>query len=69
MARKILRLQDVSDRTGVPLATLRYWRHQGIGVPTFKLGRRVVAYEDEVDAWVEAQRRAGARHPAKSGVA
>lgn len=62
MTRSILRLPEVSDRTGIPLATLRWWRHQGIGVPTFKLGRRVVAYADEVDAWVAAQ-RAAAQEP------
>jgi len=58
VTRKILRLPEVSDRTGIPLATLRYHRHLGVGIPTFKLGRRVVAYEDEVDAYVQAQRAA-----------
>jgi DNA-binding transcriptional MerR regulator len=56
MSRIILRLEQISERTGVPVATLRYWRHLGIELPTFRLGRRVVAYEDEVDRWVEAKR-------------
>jgi DNA-binding transcriptional MerR regulator len=62
MTRTILRLEQISERTGVPVATLRYWRHLGIEVPTFRLGRRVVAYADEVDLWVEAK-RAQAREP------
>lgn len=41
-----------------PKSTLRYWRHRdrGEGPPLFKIGRRVVAYADEVDAWVDEQR-------------
>jgi predicted DNA-binding transcriptional regulator AlpA len=61
MSRRILRLQEISDRTGIPLATLRWYRHRGIGPKTWKLGRRVVAYEDDVDAWVAAQAQGGGR--------
>ena len=56
MSRTVLRLEQISERTSVPVATLRYWRHLGIGVPTFKIGRRVVAYADEVDRWLESKR-------------
>ena len=31
MDRTLLRIEEVSDRTGVPPATLRYWRHLGRG--------------------------------------
>jgi hypothetical protein len=52
-----MQLQEIADATGVPLATLRWYRHRGHGGPrTFLLGRRVVAYEDDVAAWVEAAR-------------
>lgn len=62
MERKILRLEEISERTLVPLATLRYWRHRdrGEGPTTFRLGRRVVGYLDDVDAWVAEQHRKGA---------
>jgi predicted DNA-binding transcriptional regulator AlpA len=56
MARKIMRLSEIAEYTGVPLATLRYYRHLGIGPKTFLLGNRVVAYEDDVTAWVEQAR-------------
>ena len=59
MERKILRLAQVADMTGIPLATLRDWRHDGEkGPPTWKLGGRVVAYLDEVQAWIDSQRAA-----------
>jgi len=57
MSRTILRLEQIADRTGIPVATLRYYRHLGAGgPPTWKLAGRVVSYEDEVDAWIEEQR-------------
>lgn len=57
MTRKILRLEEISERTGVPLATLRWYRQYGKGPKTWKLGRRVVAYEDDVNAWLDEQRQ------------
>jgi predicted DNA-binding transcriptional regulator AlpA len=56
MERKILRLPEVAEMTNIPLATLRDWRHHGDkGPPTWKLGGRVVAYADEVQAWIDEQ--------------
>lgn len=53
MSRRILRYPEVSARTGIPVATLRWYRQQGVGPRTWLLGGRVVAYEDEVDEWLE----------------
>lgn len=55
MTRTILRLEEIAARTGIPLATLRWYRHHGTGPRTWKLGRRVVAYEDDVNAWLDEQ--------------
>ena len=53
---KLLRVPDVSELTGIPEATLRFWRHLGTtGPPSAKLGRRVVYREADVLAWVDAQ--------------
>lgn len=57
MNRKLLKFDEIEAKTGIPLATLRWYRARGDGPPTFRLGRRVVAYEDEVEAWVADQRR------------
>jgi predicted DNA-binding transcriptional regulator AlpA len=56
MTRTILKLRDVSEKTGVPIPTLRYWRYRGdIGPEMFRLGGSVVAFEDVVEAWIEEQ--------------
>lgn len=54
MTRKIVTLDQIHERTGVPLNTLRYYRATGTGPKTFKLGGRVVAFEDDVEAWIQA---------------
>jgi len=64
MTRKILRLPEVATMTGIPLNTLRFWRATGQGPKTFRLGGVVVAFEDDVDAWLteqyEAEHKVGA---------
>lgn len=58
---KLLRVPEVSELTGVPEATLRFWRHAGVyGPPSAKLGRRVVYREADVEAWIDAQFEVGA---------
>jgi hypothetical protein len=46
----------VSERTGVPINTPRYWRHLGLGPKAFKLGRRVMYAVDDVEAWIDQAR-------------
>jgi len=58
--KRILLMPEVSDRTRVPIDTLRYWRHLGTGPKSFKNGRRVMYLEEDVDAWLEEQRTVGA---------
>lgn len=57
---RLLRFAEIAERTGVPVETLRYWRKRGEGPPMFCLGRRLVAYEDEVERWIAAQRERAA---------
>ena len=58
MTRVLLQFPQISERTTVPESTLRYWRHMGGGPPMFRLGRRLVAFEDELDAWIADQQTA-----------
>jgi predicted DNA-binding transcriptional regulator AlpA len=56
-AIKLLSTAEVSDRLGIPEATLRYWRHRGDAGP--RCGRlpgtrRVVYREADVLAWINA---------------
>ena len=58
MERTVLRVDEVSELTGVPMATLRYWRHRGIGPTSYTLGPRRVVYDRAVvEAWIDEQRR------------
>lgn len=52
---KLLTLDEVAERYPIPKATLRFWRHQGTGPRSAKLGRRVVYREEDVTAWIDAQ--------------
>lgn len=55
MSTELLRIEQVSERTGVPVNTLRYWRQLGTGPKSARLGRRVVYRATDVDAWIDAQ--------------
>lgn len=56
---KLLRISEVSELTGIPEATLRFWRHQGTGPASAKLGRRIVYREAQVLEWIDAQFESG----------
>jgi predicted DNA-binding transcriptional regulator AlpA len=55
---------EVSKMTGIPVATLKYWRQDNRGPRSFRLsdkgGRagRVVYRRSDVEAWIDAQDQA-----------
>ena len=56
MEDTILTTAEVSALINVPVATLRWWRHQGTGPKAFRMGTRKVMYRrSDVTAWLEAQ--------------
>jgi predicted DNA-binding transcriptional regulator AlpA len=55
MTTKLLRVPEVAALTGIPENTLRFWRMQGTGPQSAKLGRRIVYREADVLAWVDEQ--------------
>lgn len=59
--RVILTAAEVSDMTGVPVGTLRYWRSTNHGPRSWKIGRRVAYDLDDVRAWLDTQRAATSR--------
>jgi predicted DNA-binding transcriptional regulator AlpA len=59
MDASIRSMEWVSDKTGIPINSLRYYRAQGIGPKSFKLGRRVVYDVADVEAWIAEARAAG----------
>ena len=52
---ELLTITEAADITRAPLATLRYWRHLGIGPRSFRLGRRVVYRRSDLQDWITAQ--------------
>ena len=59
MSTEIKGMPWVSEKTGVPINTLRYFRAQGLGPRSFKLGRRVQYAVEDVEAWIAEARAAG----------
>lgn len=57
---QLLTITEVAAMLRLPVATLRYWRHLGIGPHSFRLGRRVVYRRTEVERWIRAQEAAQA---------
>lgn len=54
----LMTLAEVAEYTRTPESTLRYWRLNGYGPPSFKIGRRVRYRRVDVDNWLEDQRKA-----------
>lgn len=57
-----LTTKQVETMTGIPAATLRYFRATNQGPTSFKLGSRAVRYKSEdVEAWIQEQYETTAR--------
>ncbi|WP_246159623.1 helix-turn-helix transcriptional regulator [Nocardioides antri] len=53
-------IDQAAERLCMSEATLRFWRHKGIGPKSAKFGRRIVYRESDLNAWIEAQFAAAA---------
>jgi hypothetical protein len=60
MHDQLLTLSEAADILRTPVATLRYWRHLGIGPDGFRVGRRVMYRIDDLDRWIKEQHDAEA---------
>ncbi len=54
-ADELLTIGEVADIVRVPVATLRYWRHLGTGPRSFRVGRGVRYWHNEVNSWLQSQ--------------
>jgi excisionase family DNA binding protein len=59
-----LTIQEAAALLRVPVATLRYWRSQGVGPPTRKFGRHVRCPKRALLRWADGQGRSGDEHAA-----
>lgn len=55
---RILYLPEIMERTGMPEGTIRSRYHAGTMACLWKLGRRLVAFERELEAWLRQQQEA-----------
>ena len=62
----LLTITEAADLLRAPVATLRYWRLQGTGPHSFRLGRRVLYRVDDVRSWIDAQHGQAAPGPGSS---
>lgn len=71
MSERLLTEAELSELTGVPVATLIDWRYRRKGPAFVKLGARVRYRESDVDAWLAertvhtSEMPAGPRRPAR----
>jgi len=49
---RLLTLVEAAERINRPEQTLRYWVQQGTAPRSFKLGRRRMFREEDVEAWL-----------------
>lgn len=54
---RLLTIPEIAEATRLPEATIRWKRHKGELPFTFKIGRRVVADEQDVRDWIDQQRQ------------
>ena len=52
---RLLTITEAAELLRVPVATLRWWRHKGIGPRSFKMGRHVM-YQRYLLAGSDAER-------------
>lgn len=52
----LMTTNEVGAYLNTPPATLRFWRHEGTGPRSFRMGARRVMYRrQDVDAWIAEQ--------------
>lgn len=57
---KLLTLTQVAERYNIHENSLRYWRAQGTGPKSARIGRRVMYRAEEVERWIDEQFEQGA---------
>lgn len=52
---RLLYMDEITERTRMPEGTVRSRRHRGRMPCVWKLGRHLVAWERDLDQWLEAE--------------
>lgn len=51
---QLMTMEEVSEATRIPVNTLRFYRHKGLGPRFAKLGGRLMAKREDVTRWIES---------------
>jgi excisionase family DNA binding protein len=57
---KLLTVEEAAAMINRPVATLRYWVLQDTAPKSFKVGRRRMFRESDVEAWIDEKAEASA---------
>lgn len=49
---RLMTMEEVSAETRIPVNTLRFYRHKGMGPRFAKLGGRLMAKREDVEKWI-----------------
>jgi excisionase family DNA binding protein len=56
---QLLTTAEAAEVLNTPVATLRWWRHQGVGPKAFRLGARKIMYKSsDLHRWLDDQYKA-----------
>jgi predicted DNA-binding transcriptional regulator AlpA len=55
---RLLLMHEVSEKTRIPIDSLRFMRQFGTGPPSFRLGKRVVYPERQLMQWIHDRQAA-----------
>jgi Helix-turn-helix domain len=66
---QLITITEAAELLRTPVATLRWWRHNGIGPHSFKIGRGVRYRLSDPRAWIDQQHgpQSALRRPLRSG--
>lgn len=53
--RQLMTMGEVAEHTRIPVNTLRFYRHKGVGPASALIGGRVMYLRETVDAWIAEQ--------------
>ena len=48
-------IEEAAEFCRVPVATMRWWRHQGTGPKSARIGGRVMYKQVDLEAWINEQ--------------
>jgi hypothetical protein len=61
MVDRLLNTAEAAEILHVPPATMRWWRHKGVGPKGFRLGRRLImSKQSDIESWLDQQYNAEA---------